>query len=37
MSKYEKIKLVLKSLIDIGVGVLIWEYFEIIKIYGGNK
>ncbi len=37
MSKYEKIKLVLKSLIAIGVGVLIWEYFEIIKTYGGTK
>ncbi len=37
MSKYKKIELVLKLLIAIGVGILIWEYLEIIKIYGGCK
>jgi hypothetical protein len=37
MSKCEKIELVFKSLIVIGVGVLIWEYFEIIKTYEGKK
>jgi hypothetical protein len=30
MSKFEKAELVLKLLIAIGAGVLIWEWFEII-------